>query len=61
MTVNLSGMKEKGTKTGSDLMVADIPELADMKLLPRKCLSKCMAIFDPLGLSSPLTIRYKLE
>ena len=60
VTVNLSMQKVKGVPTEPNLTAEDLDKLPDLILTPRKCLSVCMSRFDPLGLLSPITIKWKL-
>ena len=59
MSVNLHPRKQK-LRTGPDLTEETVHELDTAKLTRRIVLSQVHGIYDPLGLLSPLTIKFKI-
>ena len=60
VTVNLS-RKKRGTRTGRDLTVADIPNLLGFTFTRRNLLGFVMAQYDPMGLICPLLVILKIQ
>ena len=58
LTVNVSARK-KGVPQGQDISPSTIDEIDQAQLTRRICLSITMALYDPLGLITPLTMRLK--
>ena len=52
--------KKKGIKTKPDLTLQDIDKFYESPQSRRSLLSLCNRIYDPLGLTSPYTIKLKL-
>ena len=59
MEVNLSA-KKQGVRSGGSLKPEDEGEIRDAVLTRRVLMSQVHAIFDPLGLLSPVTVKFKL-
>ena len=59
MDVNLSS-KKKGIRTGGILRPGDEGQIRDALLTQRELMSQIHRIYDPLGLLSPTTIKFKL-
>ena len=59
MVVNLSARKQ-GVRTGHDLHPGDEDLIKGAVLTRRVLMSQIHGIFDPLGLLSPITIKFKL-
>ena len=57
--VNLSVKTRKG-KTGPDLKIEEIPSIVHMKLTKRLLLSFMNSCYEPLGLTSPITVQMKI-
>ena len=52
--------KRKGTKVKPDLTLEDVESFIKTPQTRRSLLSICNAVYDPLGLASPYTIKLKL-
>ena len=59
MDVNLS-QKKQGIRSGENLKPGDEHLIKDAELTRRILMSQIHGIYDPLGLLSPITIKYKL-
>ena len=59
MDVNLSA-KKQGVRTGDSLKPGDEGEIREAVLTRRVLMSQVHAIFDPLRLLSPVTVKFKL-
>ena len=59
LAVNLS-LKKANVRLGHEITEADLHLQAEIPLTERIAVSQVNAIYDPLGLLAPLTIRYKL-
>ena len=59
MKVNLSA-KKQGVRTGESLHPEDEDEINHAVLTRRVLMSQVHGIFDPLGLLSPITVKFKL-
>ena len=57
--VNLSQKDRKGVRKSPDLVPSDIPMLPSMILTKRRLLGFIMSLFDPTGLTSPITLKLK--
>ena len=58
-TLNFS-VRKRGIRTRPNLSLTDVPEELPQVLTRRMVLEQVMAIFDPLGLLSPFTLRAKI-
>ena len=59
LAVNLS-LKKANIRLGPEITTSDLHQLSEIPLTKRIAVSQNNAIYDPLGLLAPLTIRYKL-
>ena len=59
MNVNLSP-KKQGVRTEESLEPGDEDKIKDAVLTRRQLMSQIHSIYDPLGLLSPITIKFKL-
>ena len=59
MDVNLTD-KKQGVRSGENLKPGDEHLIKDAELTRRKLMSQIHGIYDPLGLLSPITIKFKL-
>ena len=59
MDVNLT-QKKQGIRSGENLKPGDEHLIKDAELTRRKLMSQIHGIYDPLGLLSPITIKFKL-
>ena len=59
LPINLS-LKKANIRLGPKITMSDLHQLAEITLTKRIAVSQINAIYDPLGLLAPLTIRYKL-
>ena len=61
LPVNLSKKNRLGVWESPDLIINDMPCLPHMVFTKRRLLGWVMSLYDPIGLLSPLTIKYKIE
>merc|ERR1711973_573540 len=59
MDVNLT-QKKQGVRSSENLKPGDEHQIKDAELTRRKLMSQVHGIYDPLGLLSPITIKFKL-
>merc|ERR1711867_11785 len=59
MDMNLT-QKKQGVRSGENLKPGDEHQIKDVELTRRKLMSQVHGIYDPLGLLSPTTIKFKL-
>ena len=59
LAVNMS-LKKANVRPGLELTPRELNSISQIPLTKRIAVSQVNAIYDPLGLLSPLTIRYKL-
>ena len=59
MGVNLSTKKQK-VRMGDEVTLDTLGVIDDMLLTQRVMVSQIYSLYDPLGLLSPITIKYKL-
>ena len=59
LAVNVS-LKETNVRLGPEVNLETLGQLSNMPLSKRIGISQINAIYDPLGLLAPLTIRYRL-
>merc|ERR1711891_115182 len=59
MDVNLT-QKKQGIRSGESLKPGDEQQIEDAELTRRILMSQIHSIYDPLGLLSPITIKFKL-
>ena len=59
MGVNLTN-KKQGVRTGEEVTVDTLAQINDAQLTRCIMVSQVYSLYDPLGLLSPITLKYKL-